>query len=243
MADPYSTGGGGGRSTAVTEVSSDALDQLYEITYPFSSNTAQQLNEMIRLLHRAATSTRTILSTGVGNVTGPTSAIDGNIAIFSGITGKIIADGGARGALSSLVDGTMKQARIQITDAQMKTLNTVPVDVIDAPGTNKIAIPIMCWVHSSIVTGYNTANSCSLRYSGIAVDIGNAQTLASTTAEDSYKYISIQGTNFNSANQSVVDTKVQIRATGNLTGGNVANFFNVIVTYIDFKTNVAGSEF
>lgn len=248
MADPYSAGGGGGRASSTTDNTQDALDQLYELVWPFSPQTAQQLNEMMLLLHRSSTkrysdiqTINSTLSTGVGNVTGPASAVSGNIATFSGTTGKIIADSGSSvGSIGgSPVGGILKQSQVTITNAQMKSLNTTPVDVVAAPGAGFIAIPVMCWVHTSIpVTGYNTANSCSLRYTGIAVDIGNAQTLASTSAEDSYKYISIQGVNFNSANTNPANTAVTLRATGNLTGGDAANTFSTVVTYIVVATTI-----
>ncbi len=40
--------------------------------------------------------------TGSGNVTGPGSATSGHLAVFSGTTGKLIADGGAAGSIANL---------------------------------------------------------------------------------------------------------------------------------------------
>jgi hypothetical protein len=40
--------------------------------------------------------------TGSGNVTGPGSATSGHLAVFSGATGKLIADGGAAGSIANL---------------------------------------------------------------------------------------------------------------------------------------------
>ncbi len=40
--------------------------------------------------------------TGSGNVTGPGSATSGHLAVFSGTTGKLVADGGAAGSIANL---------------------------------------------------------------------------------------------------------------------------------------------
>lgn len=241
MAD-LERGGGGGRAGAETD-DNYALDKPFDVNGIPTADKMALIDEMFSILFKSMTrgksavDTLRLLTGSGGDVTGPTGATDGNLAVFNGITGKIIKDGGAVGAInSSPVGGILKQAQITITNAQMKTLNTVPVDVIPAPGAGKIVIPVMCWVHSVIVTGYNTSNSCSLRYNGIAVDIGNAQQLAGNTPEDSYKYMSIQGTNFNSASTNPANTKVQIRATGDLTLGAVGNSFSVVVTWIEVTT-------
>lgn len=240
-------GSGGGSATNLTENSAYALDMPYDVSGQPSSEKMQQIAEMLEMLFRNGTLSASAIATlvtlisgsGSGDVTGPSGAVDGNVAVFNGVTGKIIKDGGAIGAINgSPVGGILKQTQVTVTNAQMKSLNTSPVDVITAPGAGKIVIPVMCWVHSVVVTGYNTSNSCSLRYNGIAVDIGNAQTLASTIAEDSYKYISIQGTNFNSSGSSPVNTKVQLRATGDLTLGAVGNTFSVVVTWIEVATTL-----
>lgn len=235
-------GAGGGRASDTDTDDNYALDKPYDLSGEPTAEKMQQLDEMLAFLFKGLTRGRSSItdlqnvfgSGGSGDVVGPSSAVDGDMAVFDGVTGKLIKDGGAIGAINgSPVGGILKQTRVIVTNAQMKALNTTPVEVISAPGSGKIVIPVMCWVHSSIAVGYNTSNSCSLRYNGIAVDIGNAQTLASNSAEDSYKYISIQGVNFNSANTNPANSAVMIRATGDLSLGDAANTFNVVVTWIE----------
>jgi hypothetical protein len=58
------------------------------------------------------------LAQGTGDVVGPASALDGNIATFDGISGKLIKDQGV--SLTSITDD-LDTAQIQITDLETKT--------------------------------------------------------------------------------------------------------------------------
>ena len=70
-----------------------------------------------------------------GDVVGPSSSFDGDIAIFSGTTGKVIVDSGI--PISSL--GSIQVASVTLTSLQIKSLNGTPMTIIPALGGTKVA--------------------------------------------------------------------------------------------------------
>lgn len=88
----YSQGGGGGPAGSGTQIDANQLDKPYDLQWPWSAEQVQKLDEMLHLLFLSATKLSNVTSTG--DVTGPSSSIDGDIVKFSGTTGKVLADGG-----------------------------------------------------------------------------------------------------------------------------------------------------
>ena len=68
----YNQGGGGGRAVDVTESDQFAFDQPFEIGSTFTAETAQQINDMFRILFksqtRAQTAINSIITTSTGNI-------------------------------------------------------------------------------------------------------------------------------------------------------------------------------
>jgi hypothetical protein len=97
-------GGGGGRAGTITEDDNYALDKPYDLTGQPTVETIQQIDEMLRYLYTAMKRAKSgIASAGSGNVVGPASSVTGDVALFSGVTGKLLSDSGKLG--SDLVTG------------------------------------------------------------------------------------------------------------------------------------------
>jgi hypothetical protein len=69
---------------------------------------------------------------GSGNVTGPASATDGHLAVFDGPTGKAIKDGGV------VPGGGDLSATVSITQSDLTTLHSSPVEIIAQPIAGKV---------------------------------------------------------------------------------------------------------
>lgn len=65
----------------------------------------------------------TIIPTGSGNVTGPGSAVAGHIAVFDGITGRLIADGG--GTIADVLGTAAAAAAALVVAVQYPPITTV----------------------------------------------------------------------------------------------------------------------
>ena len=99
--------GGTGASTATAARSNLGLGSLATqnslATTDLSdvSSTSPANNQVLQFNSAASEYQPATLSTGSGDVTGPSSSTDNNVALFDGVTGKIIKDGGVLGSLAS----------------------------------------------------------------------------------------------------------------------------------------------
>ena len=76
-------------------------------------------------------------STGGGDVVGPGSATDSNVAVFDGTTGKLIKDGGQTIAqiIAAAGGGAWTSATVSIGNTALKTLQSAPTTLVAAPGS------------------------------------------------------------------------------------------------------------
>ena len=76
------------------------------------------------------------LPAAAGDVDGPATAVDGNLAVFDGVTGKLIKDGGAPYVLPTATDAVLGGIKIgsglTITDGVVATEKQLPVSVVVA---------------------------------------------------------------------------------------------------------------
>jgi len=107
----------------------------------------------------------------VDAVTGPDSATDGHIAVFSGTTGKIIADGGAPGG-----GGLLQTATFTLTDAQIKALPTTAIEIVAAQGANKIIFPQSALLYLNWAGDYDNIGSTATL--GVEYDDSHSSCLA-----------------------------------------------------------------
>ena len=103
------TGGGGGGQPIITDtITNSTGDNTIDLTSP---NIDLQTTGNVLI-------NGTPINQGGGDVSGPISSVDGNIAIYNGISGKLIKDQGV--SLVSLIDD-LDNAQIQINALEDKT--------------------------------------------------------------------------------------------------------------------------
>ncbi len=129
-----------------------------------------------------------------------------------------------------LILGNMKLAEVTLSTAQILTGNSIPVDIIAAPGAGKVLVPIMVYIkldYNSIV--YATNVDFELQINGLSYFLANSMLDNST---DSWLVQKPQDT-------GVITTDIENKAlkfkvtTGNPTAGNSPLYVRVIYTIID----------
>ncbi len=121
------------------------------------------------------------------------------------------------------------RARVVITDAQIKSLNTVPIQIIAAPGATSYIHVISCYTIKESTAGvYSAAPNFSLRYSGITDELTTAVSLFFGSANKRWQRVGIAAIG-NTTNP--INTAVVARNTADVTGGNAGNYLVVDVAY------------
>jgi hypothetical protein len=152
--------------------------------------------------------------------------------------------------LASGGSSTVLSATITLTDAQIKALPTTPIEIVAAPGTNKMISVLMAVANWSVSAGAYTNQDGDtrfyLQYEGGA---GSATVMSKTpTATDNRTYNLIGGALIDSAapwagnvesdginTSQISNKKVEAfldNGGGDLTGGNAANTLKVTVYYV-----------
>jgi len=132
------------------------------------------------------------------------------------------------GSLSQLFTAT-----VILTDAEIKSLNTSPKEIIPAPGVGKIVIPLgMQWV-SNFTVVYNAASTVGLRPNGVALALTTLTSLLQNATPRRYGFFPaiLVG---NTGIASVENLSIVLFQSANITGGDPANSLSVIVPYYIF---------
>ena len=134
------------------------------------------------------------------------------------------------------VSAEVLKARVVITDAQIKTLDSVPVTIVAAPGANKFIAVYGCWTYKNTSAGaYSATPNFSLRFDGLVTDLTVATSLFLASANNSWRRPTMNvvvGNTTNPMNRAIVAT-----ITADVTGGDPANYLVVEVLYTVFSDN------
>lgn len=265
---------GGGGSPAPTGVTSTtyALDKPYELSGEMTPEKLQQIDEMFAELYKGFTKARDALTTGLsstgsGNVVGPATAVDGDIALYNGVTGKLLKDGAKLGSdlvtgpasstdnrialfngvtgkilkdagytMASIVNGLVTGIQVEVSNAQIKALNTTPITVVPAAGANTMNFPIAVVYRSNVSVAYSSTVSITLRYAGVATDISQASIMLQTA--DRYVFQLLANSTAIDPSTGAVNADIVVRGGSNPTLGNAANYLRVRVYYVTIDTSL-----
>lgn len=129
--------------------------------------------------------------------------------------------------------------KVNITDAQMRSANSVPVTLVAAPGAGKILVPLGLWITGNVTSGFSVGATVSVVYSGVAIGTflaafvvscqstghriaGTQVSLAQSTLITNYV-----GSGVDAENKALI-----LSCSADRTGGVTTYGFNVHVLYL-----------
>lgn len=226
-----------------------------DIGFPMTADDVQRLMDYLRQLSRGTqqNTTATITTTGV-----PT---DGDVVLFDGISGLKIKDSGfkgtvvARGPGSSVAghlatfantDGVTLQdggapstssflwVKVTLTDAQIKTAHSVPIQLVGAPGSGFSVVPALWYMREDSSAGAYSANpTFNVQYSGIATALLTGITPNLNSGDKRWSTGGLSG--WGPITTTPENTAVVVQSTADVTGGNSANSILIMLGYLITK--------
>jgi hypothetical protein len=157
-------------------------------------------------------------------------------------------DTAVAGALSGVA--TVRQASVELTDAQIKTLGaTTPVTIVAAPGLNRILLPVSGIMRRVMLAAYTNVNAAATLFlsdgggtivhsNSVDADFLIAFTDTVATFQPAALYQTLRSTLENSA----LTIQGANAAAGAFTGGNAANRLIVTVSYLVFNVETGRFE-
>ena len=155
----------------------------------------------------------------------------------AGTSGHVLTtQGAAANPIWAAAAGTAEvlKVRLVLTDAQIKSLNTVPITVVAAPGANKMLSPISIWLIKQSTAGvYSSAVSIRLRWTGITTDLVTAASMNLATANKTIARFGVVA--IASAALNPFNLALEVSSSADVTGGNAANYLAIEVVYTVFS--------
>lgn len=187
----YGIGGGGGKAPGFTENPQFSLAKPGDLTDLSDPSQVSLLDEMLRELYESHRLLYGVLldggiigsdgaaeASGTGDVVGPSSATDDNLASFNTTTGKLIQDSGySVSSILASAGATYVMLRREFTEAQLEDVFANPPELVAAPGSGYAVYPI--WGHFSMTTsgGYGVTPVLRIQHVGLTsihLDISTA---------------------------------------------------------------------
>lgn len=128
--------------------------------------------------------------------------------------------------------GSLLSALVNITDAQFRASNTVPIQILAAPGAGKVTIPLFFQIIEEIVTSFSVAVNLNIRYVG---GVGSGLVALSTQSNGA------AGKKLGRSSAVAVGTitspgienvAMEVFGSAVSTGGSTINGFNVYMEYV-----------
>lgn len=128
--------------------------------------------------------------------------------------------------------GDLLLATVDIDNTEILSLNSVPIEIIAAPGANMIAVPVQLSIFMNNPVGYSTTAGLRLRYNGITTELVSAIAAISGIANDKY-FIrnSIDISDLGATANDYINKSIQLSSSTDVTGGDAANFIRISVAY------------
>lgn len=192
----FNIGGGGGKAPGHTANNRYNLAKPYELEGEMTPEKMANLNEMLQELYMAQQlSLNTLLNSdgeaeaASGDVVGPDSATDDAIALFDGVTGKLLQDSGV--TLATLItSSTFNVATLNLTEANLEAFDgTSGTDIqwVAAPAAGSIIFPVARPVmQTNIAVSYSNSPNWDIHFAGSSVALWTAFATGLSSAVGKY---------------------------------------------------------
>lgn len=191
-------GGGGGRAGAATD-DNYTLDKPYDVSGEPTADKMQSIDEMLASLYSRFTRLK---QEGIDVLTAAVAILN------SGSSGSI-ADG----------TGPWLTASITLTEAQLETLNTIPVTFVAAPGANLVIVPIMMTANWEITSVYTNNPTFGTTFGGAGAAPTSSQSMNSTATGKRLMWVhSPTVVLYTPAGTYPANTDLKLTSSANLTG-------------------------
>lgn len=171
-----------------------------------------------------------VARTGAGAFTQRTITAGSGISVTNG-------DGSGNPTIalaSAATSGSIFTAVVKLTDAQIKSLSTTPVQILAAQGSGIVIQVVFLAAFKNLTATYSTAQAFHARYAGISAALTTDINFTNSTNLQTGRALQTGATNTDGTD--VRNVGVVIRADGNVTGGNAANFITFMLGYSLFDT-------
>ncbi len=124
-------------------------------------------------------------------------------------------------------------ASVTISDAEFRALNTAPKEIIAAPGSNKVIMPLYFAATFNLTSNFSTGPSLNLRYTTGSKATGMTAVNTTANGANGVYYLHSSGSLTALAGTTGYDNNaLEVFASAASTGGSTNGGFNMYVWYI-----------